>query len=66
MSEPIPAPDKLFARLVAASSILVIIGVVRHAGEIQGGTAVTGFFILVAVLGWAATLGLVYRTRWWQ
>ena len=66
MSEPIPAPDKLFARMVASAALLLFAGLISRHGDVVGGTATVGFLLLVGVLGWVAALGLVYRTRWWR
>ena len=66
MSEPIPHPDKLVARVVALTALVLAAGAFTFAVDEPGGTASVGWGLLAAVDLLVAYLGAIYRTRWWE
>ena len=63
MSEPIPYPDRLVARLLALASALVALGCLARATGADGGTATLGWVLLASVALYCAWLGATYDTR---
>lgn len=66
MSEPVPRPDKLLARLISLAALVLLVGLCLRATDEPGGTASVGWGLLAAVVALVAYLGAIYRTRWWR
>lgn len=63
MSEPIPRPDRLAARLLALAAAFVALGCIARAPGADGGTATLGWILLASVALYCAWLGATYDTR---
>ena len=66
MSEPIPAPDKTVARLIALACFLVFIGCLARMMATESGMEAVGWSLIGSVFLATAYAGAVYRTRFWR
>lgn len=66
MSEPMPHPDKMIARLVALASLLIAIGCIARGLAVESDMEAVGWGLIAAVFLTTTYAGAVYRTRFWQ
>lgn len=66
MSEPIPHPDKMIARLLALAFVIFAIGTGSRAVTVLSGTEALGWTFLTSLLLFCAYFGAIYRTRFWK
>lgn len=66
MSTTIPAPDKLAARLLALTFVVIAFDTAERAMTVLSGTEALGWTFLTSLLLLLAYFGAIYRTRWWR